>query len=194
MPKTKTICKIVDKQKYKRTVGADQKTFTRSHEAADIYTDTVTHSSHLNMSYYGFRQVQQTVHFTSSIKITLTMTTDIKNQFFTMKNPLLIRHYLQLKDCANILNLHYYTTQTVFQGLAKQIRWSETWCFLIDKHHSILCVRLYFLNYLNFNLVYYLKKGLSFWLVLWDSKYSCLSALKSRNNVFSRYHLWNEQT
>lgn len=66
-----------------RTVGANQKTFTRSHEAAYIHTDTVTHSSRLNMSYFGFRQVQQTVHFTSSIKITLTMTTDIKNQLFT---------------------------------------------------------------------------------------------------------------
>jgi len=116
-----------------RTEGANQKTFTRSHEAADIHTDTVTHSSHLNMSYYGFRQVQQTVHITSSIKITLTMTTDIKNQLFTRKNPLLRRHYLQLKDCANILNFHYYTTQTVFQGVAKQKRWKWNLVLLNSK-------------------------------------------------------------
>lgn len=48
-----------------------QKSFTGSHEAAKIDTNSISHSSNLNSNYSGFGQAQKVVHFISSVKIVL---------------------------------------------------------------------------------------------------------------------------
>lgn len=48
-----------------------QKSFTRSHETADIYTNAIPHSSLLNTCHGGFGQAQKIAFFHSSVKIFL---------------------------------------------------------------------------------------------------------------------------
>jgi len=48
-----------------------EKSFTRSHKTAEIDTNTIPHSSHLNLCHSGFGQVQYIAFFCSSVKIFL---------------------------------------------------------------------------------------------------------------------------
>lgn len=62
-----------------------KKSFARSHETTEINTNSISHSSNMNLSYSSLSQAQKITSFISSVKIVLLTLKQNQGRDFTLE-------------------------------------------------------------------------------------------------------------